>query len=147
MILATLALTAALTLTPTAIPAHLSPAALDMTGIKPSLYQGPAYSAKHEKIRRCIIRRESHGNYRAANKTSSARGAYQFLDRAWRDSLVWMMLAESKQTRDGLTEEIRALRTMPISKWNRYFQDRAFWTAWRHGAGAAHWHYSPKPCT
>ena len=147
MILATLAITAALTLAPTSTPAHLSPAALDMTGVAPSLYQGSWYSAKHEKIRRCIVSRESHGNYRAANKTSSARGAYQFLDRAWRDSLVWMMLDETKRTRDGLTKEIQALRSKPISKWNRYYQDRAFWTAWRFGAGASHWHYPPKPCT
>ena len=34
---------------------------------------------------------------------------------------------------------LEALRKIPASKWNRYWQDRAFWTVWRNGDGAGHW--------
>lgn len=148
MILATtLALT--LTLTPAATPTdgidRVETRASDMRGIEPSLYKGKWFNPKHEGTRRCIIQRESRGNYRAANKSSSARGAYQFLDSQWRDGLVWMMLDEEPKG-SPLRDEIKALRDTPIHKWNRYFQDRAFWTAYRHGQGSHHWHYPPVPC-
>lgn len=115
-------------------------------GIHPSLYKGKWYSPKHDDFRRCIMHRESRGNYRAANSRSSARGAYQFLDKQWRDGLVWMMLKEEKRTGGRKKKEIRALRDKPIHKWNRYYQDRAFWTAFRKGDGARHWHYPGSPC-
>jgi hypothetical protein len=40
-------------------------------------------SAWVEQVRRCIIRYESGGNYRAQNPSSSASGAYQFLTSTW----------------------------------------------------------------
>lgn len=110
-------------------------------GFAPSLYQGKWYSEKWEDERACIMWRESRHNYKAANKTSSARGAYQFLDSKWRDGLVWMMLAEG-----GNKKEIKSLRDKPIHKWNRYYQDRAFYTAWRHGEGKNHWSLQGKEC-
>lgn len=110
-------------------------------GYAPSLYKGKWYHKKWEDERRCIMDRESNFNYKAANKTSSARGAYQFLDNNWRDGLVWMMLEEG-----GNKKEIKALRKKPIHKWNRYYQDRAFFTAWRHGEGKKHWHYPGSRC-
>jgi hypothetical protein len=110
-------------------------------GFAPSLYQGKWYSEKWEDERACIMWRESRHNYKAANKTSSARGAYQFLDSQWRDGLVWMMLAEG-----GNKKDIKALRKKPIHKWSRYYQDRAFYTAWRHGEGRNHWSLQRKEC-
>jgi hypothetical protein len=65
-----------------------------MVGYSQSSYQGKWYHPKWEDERKCIMQRESRFNYRAANSTSSARGAYQFLDSKWRDGLVWMMLDE-----------------------------------------------------
>jgi hypothetical protein len=118
----------------------------DMTGYQPSLYEGRWHSPKHEDFRRCIMKRESHYNYRAANRSSSARGAYQFLDNSWRIPLTHMMIREDKKHGGYLVREIRDLRDVPIHKWNRYWQDRAFWTAFRHGDGAHHWHYSGSPC-
>lgn len=118
----------------------------DPTGIYPSLYKGKWYSPKHDPFRRCIMKRESRGNYRAANPNSSARGAYQFLDSQWRDGLVFMMLKEERRTDGHLKKEIRTLFDKPIHKWSRYYQDRAFWTAFRYGDGAHHWHYSGSPC-
>jgi hypothetical protein len=124
----------------------LSHKATDMVGIEPSLYRGKWYNPRFEQFRRCIMNRESRGNYRAANSVSSARGAYQYLDNSWRDGLVWMMLHESKKRDDGLDPYIRDLFHRPIHKWNRYWQDRAFWTGFRHGEGAHHWYYAGSPC-
>ena len=118
----------------------------DMKGFEPSLYRGKWYDSKWEDARECIMQRESRFSYRAANKSSSARGAYQFLDSQWRDGLVWMMLKESKKTNDGLSAEIRTLFDKPIHKWSRYYQDRAFFTAWRHGEGKHHWYYPGHNC-
>jgi len=117
--------------------------ARNLMGIDESLYQGKHYNpARWETFRRCVIHRESRGNYRAANKSSSARGAYQFLDRSWRQSLVWMLLPEHRK--QGLANEVRSLRDKPIHEWNRYWQDAAFWTVinahpsnWRHWRGGS----------
>ena len=118
----------------------------DMTGYQPSLYEGRWHSPKHEAFRQCIMQRESRFNYRAANSSSSARGAYQFLDNSWRIPLTHMMISEDKKHGGYLVREIRDLRDRPIHRWNRYWQDRAFWTAFQHGAGAHHWHYAGSPC-
>ena len=34
---------------------------------------------------------------------------------------------------------IKKLRKKPMNKWNRYWQDRAFWTIWAKGTGKKHW--------
>lgn len=116
----------------------VSGAAQDMRGFEPSLYTGKWFDPKWEKTRKCIMQRESRHNYRAANSRSSARGAYQFLDSQWRDGLVWMLLPEARKL--GLAKEAKALRKKPIHKWNRYWQDAAFYTVWRHGEGKQHWY-------
>lgn len=120
----------------------VSAASMSAKGWMPSLYRGNYYQRGQGSFRRCVINRESHSNYRASNKTSSAAGAYQFLDSQWRDGLVWMMLKESKETNDGLKSMISRLRAYPINKWSRYFQDRAFFTALNvkgRFSGAFHW--------
>lgn len=124
----------------------LSDDAKDMKGYEPSLYRGKWYNARWEDSRKCIMTRESHQSYHAENRSSSAKGAYQFLDNSWRDGLVFMMLKESKETKDGLRSEIKKLFHKPIQKWNRYFQDRAFYTAWQNGKGAHHWYYPGHNC-
>jgi len=43
-------------------------------------------------------------------------------------------------------KELLALRKKPIHKWNRYWQDAAFYTAWRNGKGAKHWHLTGSKC-
>ena len=111
-------------------------------GYAESLYQGKWYHKKWEDERKCIMKRESHYNYKAANKSSSARGAYQFLDSQWRESLTHMLMPEHKNRRD----EVLELREKPIHKWSRYWQDAAFFVAWRHGEGRHHWHYSGGNC-
>jgi hypothetical protein len=123
-----------------------SAAAQDWKGYEPSLYQGQHYDSKWAQVRKCIQHRESRYNYRARSSISSAAGAYQFLDNFWRVSLTHMMIKESRATKDGLIDEIMALRKKPIEKWNRYFQDRAFYTAWDNGRGADHWNQTRHGC-
>ncbi len=120
--------------------------AKDMKGFEPSLYRGKWYTPKAKAERKCIMDRESRFSYRAANRTSSARGAYQFLDKSWREGLVHMFIKESKKTNDGLIKEAKKLRSKPIHKWNRYWQDRAFYTAWRFGEGRKHWYHGYLRC-
>jgi hypothetical protein len=113
-----------------------------LKGYKKSLYRGKYYHPDQEKFRWCVMKRESHHNYRAANKTSSARGAYQFLDSQWREGLSYMMVKESKKSDDGLIANIRNLKGKPIHSWNRYYQDRAFFTALNYNgkwSGKKHW--------
>jgi len=110
-------------------------------GYATSQYKGKWYAPKWEGIRKCIQYHESRFNYSSRSKISSAMGSYQFLDRSWRGSLVYMMLEEQ-----GNRHEIKQLRHKPISKWSRYYQDRAFFTVWRHGEGAKHWSLQESRC-
>lgn len=144
-----LMLSIALTVTPVThseYRAAHSVEAIDRKGFESSLYRGVWYSPKWWKVRECIMQRESRYYYGARNSTSTAMGAYQFLDGRWRDSLVWMMLKESNDTNDFLQPIVRGLRNKPIAEWSRYWQDRAFYTAWQHGEGKAHWYHSGIRC-
>jgi len=115
-------------------------------GDQPSLYKGEWHSPEHEEFRECVMYQESRFNYRAENKTSSAKGAYQFLDSQWRISLTHMMIPEEKKSGGHRIKEIRDLRKDPISKWSRYWQDRAFWVAFRFGQGKQHWFIAGSRC-
>jgi hypothetical protein len=110
-------------------------------GYSTSEYKGKWYAKKLEPIRKCIMFHESRYNYNASGGSSSAQGAYQFLDSQWRDSLVYMLLDEH-----GNRKEIKALRGKPIHSWSRYYQDRSFFTVFRHGAGAKHWSLQEQRC-
>ena len=116
--------------------------AKDLKGYEKSLYRGKYYYKSQEAWRKCVMDRESNFRYKAKNRSSSASGAYQFLDNNWRDGLVWMMIKESKKTDDDLDPFLRDLFDVHITKWNRYFQDRAFFTALNFEgkwAGKKHW--------
>ena len=67
---------------------------------------------------RCIRWHESRGDYRAENPTSSASGAWQFIDSTW--------------------ESVTGLPA-PASSYPRRVQDAAFRKLWAGGAGAGHW--------
>lgn len=122
-----------------------SRAARNMRGVAPSLYRGRYYAPKiGEEYRRCVLARESKAFYQAANARSSARGGYQFLDSAWRVSLTHMMMKEARA--NGLAKDVKALRDKPISQWNRFYQDWAFWRVYDHGAGAKHWDLPGSSC-
>jgi hypothetical protein len=129
-VLAAIVLAATITFTPAADPNNTQ-------GWQASAYTGKWYAEKWAPIRKCIMDRESNHNYRARNPSSSAQGAYQFLDSQWRVSLTHMMMPEALSMSER--QAIKNLRKQPIAKWSRYWQDRAFYTAWRHGEGAHHW--------
>jgi hypothetical protein len=128
--LGAIVLSLALTLSPNTDAPHF-------IGWSASAYTGKWYAEKWAPIRKCIMYRESRFNYRAQNRTSSAAGAYQFLDSKWRVSLTHMMMREAVTVSER--RDIKALREQNIRTWSRYWQDRAFYTAWAHGAGREHW--------
>jgi hypothetical protein len=118
--------------------------AADLMGFLPSLYLGKWFAPGAEDVRRCIMMRESNANYRATNGTY--HGAYQ-MSAALARGATWMM---QKEVRKEMGEEgvaiVRALRETTPNNWNRYWQDRAFWTIWRDGAGAGHWRGGAHSC-
>jgi hypothetical protein len=96
-----------------------------LSGVRASAYIGKHYSSRHEGTRRCIVRRESGGNYRISSPGGRYRGAYQFN----------AGLARATAYKMGR----RDLAGKPISSWSRFDQDKAFWVVWNHGRGAGHW--------
>lgn len=115
------------------------PDANDHTGVRESLYRGKWFIPRHDDRRKCIMKRESNGNYRAVSAGGLYRGAYQ-MNRALGVGATWEMQREVRREMgdEGITM-LRALREVPPDKWNRYWQDRAFWTIWRGGQGKKHW--------
>ena len=100
--------------------------AADMMGYMPSLYQGKWFMPKREDVRRCIMLRESHANYRATSGTY--HGAYQ-MSSELAIGATWMMQPEvAKEFGDEGVKIVRELRKTTPNNWNRYWQDRAFWT-------------------
>lgn len=117
------------------------------SGIAASTYTGRWYDPAADPFRRCVIAREAPGgNYAAANPRSSARGAYQFLDRAWRHGLAHDVAKAITATRSAFRAVRAALRAVPINRWSRLAQDAAFWVAYRHGAGWRHWYHPGSRC-
>jgi hypothetical protein len=96
-----------------------------MTGIRSSAYIGKYYSARHEGTRKCIVRKESRGNYRVVSRGGSYRGAYQFNAH----------LARATARKMGRSD----LVYKPFNHWSRFDQDKAFWTVWNHGRGRGNW--------
>lgn len=113
--------------------------AQDMKGYERSLYQGKWYMPKREDIRRCIMDREANHNYRAVSAGGLYRGAYQ-MSRPLAIGATHMMMKEvRREMGDPGVQMLKQLRKIPTQQWNRYWQDRAFWTIWRNGNGKHHW--------
>jgi hypothetical protein len=111
----------------------------DMRGYEPSLYQGKWFMPKKEERRRCIMDRESNNSYRAVSAGGVYRGAYQ-MNRGLAIGATHMMMKEvRREMGEPGVQALRQLRKIPTQQWNRYWQDRAFWTIWRKGKGAFHW--------
>jgi hypothetical protein len=118
----------------------------DTRGHMRSLYQGKWYMPKKEAVRKCIIDRESNFDYKAVSRGGIYRGAYQ-MNRALAVGVSWMMQKEIRKEMgpEGL-KLVRALRSTKTQLWNRYMQDRAFWTIWRKGKGSRHWGVGATMC-
>ncbi|MSY41387.1 MAG: hypothetical protein F2646_04530 [Actinobacteria bacterium] len=120
--------------------------AADRHGLMISLYQGKWFMPKREKVRRCIVKRESGANYRAVSAGGRYRGAYQ-MNRRLAVGASWMMQGEvRKELGAEAVKIVKALRNKPTQQWNRYWQDRAFWTIWRGGKGKSHWRGGAHGC-
>lgn len=111
----------------------------DLRGFQRSLYQGRWFMPKYERVRRCISWRESHHKYEAVSRGGLYRGAYQMSPELGVGA-TWMMQKEVRRDfGDVGVELLQQIRQMPINQWNRYWQDRAFYTVFRKGKGAKHW--------
>jgi hypothetical protein len=123
-----------------------SPESQDMKGFETSLYRGKWYMPKKESIRRCIMDREANHNYRAVSAGGIYRGAYQ-MNRGLARGVSFMMQKEvKKEMGPEAVAVVKQLRKIPTQQWNRYWQDRAFWTIWRKGKGKHHWRTNHRPC-
>ncbi len=118
--------------------------ASDLIGYLPILYQGKWYMEGKEDVRRCIMKRESHAHYRSSNGTY--HGAYQMSAALGRGATFMMQPEVKKEMGAEGVAIVKALRKMTPNKWNRYWQDRAFWTIWRNGAGSKHWRGGSHSC-
>ena len=116
----------------------------DMRGVEPSLYRGEFFDPAAEDIRRCIVKRESEGQYDVRGGGGNRYyGAYQMSD-ALADGATHMMLKEHKKVlgEKAAKSLMKELRTTPLNQWPRYWQDAAFSTVFnweRPGSGASHW--------
>lgn len=116
-----------------------SPQSQDMKGFETSLYQGKWYMPAKEDRRRCIMDREANNNYRAVSRGGLYRGAYQ-MNRGLAVATAKRMAKEVKKEMGPEAAAVaRQLTKIPTQQWNRYWQDRAFWTIWQNGKGAFHW--------
>jgi hypothetical protein len=96
-----------------------------LRGVRPSAYIGKHYKSRYESTRRCIVRKESGGNYRIASRTGKYQGAYQFN----------AYLANATARKMGRKD----LVGKPMRTWSRFDQDKAFWLVWNNGRGRGHW--------
>jgi hypothetical protein len=89
-----------------------------------SAYRGKFYDPRYERVRKCIVYRESRGKYGVVNRSSGAAGAYQLMPPLRR-------YAAQKMGSSWLGG-------IPANQWSRYNQDRAFY-AIVHYQGLKHW--------
>ena len=112
--------------------------AADLLGYLPSLYQGKWYRPAKEDVRRCIMDRESNFSYRAVG-AGTYFGAHQMNAGLARGATYTMEKEVAKEMGAEGVAIVKALRKTTPNNWNRYWQDRAFWTIWNDGNGAGHW--------
>ncbi|MDO8733138.1 MAG: hypothetical protein Q7L55_11325 [Actinomycetota bacterium] len=122
--------------------AFASTETLDRNGVEPSLYRGKFFRPSVERVRKCIVHRESSGHYTSVSH-NGYRGAYQMSGSLAR-GVTWMMLKEHQGLlgKTAAQQAMAKLRATPISKWTRYWQDAAFSTIYnweKTKSGAKHW--------
>ena len=149
--IAALALTAALTITPAAAEWHDLPDPIaggqkvhDDTA---SLYKGPGYVPKDNQRRWCIRFFESRHAY-GAKASTPYRGAYQFSP-AMGVGAGWMVQKSLRQQGVPKWQAIyigRILRSEPVNRWAKLYQDHAFWLIWDNGKGRHHWPNTDRAC-
>jgi hypothetical protein len=145
---------------PAARPVHGSATALskDLSGWEPSAYRGKYFNADQEPYRQCVGTREASFGYTARGGGNldgvpggDYGGTYQ-MSLKLQHGVTWMLYPElkaevGKREAKRLT---RILRSLPAEKWNRYWQDAAFYTIlnWRgKGTGKHHWYGGRWSCS
>ncbi len=118
----------------------------DAAEMSKSEYRGKWFDPSLADCREAIMRRESRFNYRAKNPSSSASGAFQFLDSQWRESLVHMLRKEVRQDYPEKLERLEQLNDTPIHRWPIWFQDASFYTVVVGHKGIKHWSPVPGAC-
>jgi hypothetical protein len=116
-----------------------SPEARDMVGYRLSTYTGKFYDKRFEQYRLCVVQRESGGRY--GTVSSIYNGAYQF-GTTWTPpgELVDRLRSEIRKTYgDAGERQLDQLAGLPVSKWNRFWQDAAFWTVFNRGSAFDQW--------
>ena len=110
-----------------------------LRGVFKSAYVGTYYDSRFEKKRMCIVKRESNGYYTVVSG-GGYYGAYQFND-GFRKGAASMMYKSLKKEVGAsyALQLVSSLKKKKINRWSRYWQDRAFWTVFNHGRGAANW--------
>ena len=121
-------------------------ATADAAEMKKSKYRGKWFDPALADCRAAIMQRESNFNYRAANRVSSARGAYRFLDNNWRGSLVHILRPEVKRSYPLRRDTLESLTEKSIHKWPAFYQDAAFYTVVVKHDGLKHWSPLPGAC-
>ena len=122
-----------------------SPESNDRIGFETSLYQGKWFMPAKEGIRKCLSKLESHHHYKAG-AGGYYKGAYQF-SKPLAQGVTWTMQREvKKEMGSAAVDLVQKLRKTPMNQWNRYWQDRAFWTVWRKGNGKHHWNAGRGRC-
>ena len=112
----------------------------NLRGVYASAYVGAYYDKRFETKRRCIVSRESHGYYTVRSANGLYHGAYQMTASLGVGVTKKMLASVAAEVGSSTAATLMAkLRATPPNKWSRYWQDRAFWTIFNHGAGAAHW--------
>ena len=111
-----------------------------------SKYRGKWFDPSLADCREAIMRRESRFNYNAKNPTSSASGAFQFLDSQWRESLVHILRPEIKKNYPARRETLESLTGKPLHKWPAFYQDAAWYTVVVKHDGLKHWSPVPASC-
>lgn len=133
-------------------PVHGSATRLskDLSGWEPSAYRGKFYNADQEPFRECVGTREASFGYTARGGGNldgvpggDYGGTYQ-MSPALQRGVTWMLYPELKAEvgKKEAKRLTRILRGLPAERWNRYWQDAAFYTIlnWKHkGSGAHHW--------
>lgn len=149
-------LAAAIALTPaTAMPTEppdvTAPAtAASQHGIQHSSYTGRKFRAQDEPYRRCVAQREGRHQYGVTGSNGMYQGTYQMTAALVRGA-AWEMRAELIATWGSAGRHtFRTLLATPGHRWDRFYQDMAFWTilnARGERSGAKHWAGGRFTCT
>ena len=122
----------------------------DLSGWERSAYRGKYFHADQEPYRKCVGMREASFGYTARGGGNldgvpggDYGGTYQ-LSPALQRGVTWMLYKELKQEvgKQEAKRLTRILRGLPAERWNRYWQDAAFYTILNWGgkaSGKHHW--------